>query len=125
MRRCKKCGAELRRMHRTFAERFAYMAIYECRECHDVSFTPRRYRYHLGETCRCPMCGTFRVTRLKERDKIDRMYTGFLNMLERRSSGGKLFHCRYCRVQFYDRRSTVAEREAQEAAREQDVAADV
>jgi hypothetical protein len=31
------------------------------------------------------------------------MHTGFLNLMERLSSG-KLYHCRFCRIQFYDRR---------------------
>ncbi len=44
-----------------------------------------------------------RVTRLKEPDRIDPFQTGFLNLLER-MAGGRLFHCRFCRVQFYDRR---------------------
>jgi hypothetical protein len=83
------------------------MALYECRDCHDVSSIPRRYRYHFGVHCRCPRCGTLRVTHLRERDHIDKMETGFLNLLER-LAGGKLYHCRFCRVQFYDRRDTAA-----------------
>ncbi len=64
---------------------------------------PRRYQYHFGARCRCVRCGTYRITKLKERDKIDKMETGFLNLLER-WMGGKLYHCRFCRVQFFDRR---------------------
>lgn len=104
MLKCGQCGGKVRRVHRTFAERFSYMAIYECKECGNEEFVPRRYRYHFGDVARCPRCGTLRVTRLKERDKIDPAYGGFLDLLERIVSGGKLFHCRYCRVQFYDRR---------------------
>jgi hypothetical protein len=36
------------------------------------------------------------------------MHTGFLNFLERRF-GGRLYHCRYCRIQFYDRRMLASE----------------
>jgi hypothetical protein len=32
------------------------------------------------------------------------MHWSFLTMLER-LAGGKLFHCHYCRIQFYDRRA--------------------
>jgi hypothetical protein len=37
------------------------------------------------------------------RDKIDRMSTGFLHFAER-LCGGRLYHCCFCRLQFYDRR---------------------
>jgi DNA-directed RNA polymerase subunit RPC12/RpoP len=102
--KCGQCGGKLRRVHRTFWERFSYMAIYECRKCEREEFAPRRYRYHLGQNTRCPVCGSFRVVKLKHPDRIDRMHTGFLNFLERISGKGKLFHCRWCRLQFYDRR---------------------
>jgi hypothetical protein len=67
-------------------------------------------------------CGTFRVTRLKEPDKIDRLQTGFLNFLER-TAGGRLFHCRYCRVQFYDRRMLASEDKTPELPPRQQAAA--
>lgn len=104
MMKCGQCGGKVRRVHRSFSERFSYMAIYACRECEHEEFVPRRFRYHFGPHARCPRCGTFRIVRLKERDKIDGYYGGFLDFLERIFSGGKLHHCRYCRIQFYDRR---------------------
>ena len=79
------------------------MAKYRCRECHATENAPRSYRLHYGNRCRCPRCGTFRITKLKERDRIDPMETGILNLYER-WMGGKLYHCRYCRIQFFDRR---------------------
>lgn len=103
MLKCGQCGGRVRRVHRTFAERFSYMAIYACKECEHEEYLPRRYRYHFGPSARCPRCGTFRVVKLKEPDKIDPSYGGFLDFLER-LAGGKLFHCRYCRIQFHDRR---------------------
>ena len=84
------------------------MAIFECRDCHEISSSPRRFRLHLGEFCRCPRCGTFRLTKLRKRDKIDPMHGGFLHLLERMASG-RLYHCRYCRLQFYDRRDLAPE----------------
>jgi DNA-directed RNA polymerase subunit RPC12/RpoP len=108
MLKCEQCGGRMRRVHRTFFERFSYMAIYECRDCDAEKLYPRRYTYHFGPYCRCPHCGTLRVTRLKTPDKIDPRQTGFLNYLER-LAGGKLHHCRYCRVQFYDRRMLASE----------------
>jgi len=102
--RCTQCGGRLRRIHRTFLERFAYMAIYRCKQCDQEQFVPRLYRYHFGPEVRCPRCGTFRLTRLKERDKIDRMDQGLWNLIQL-VGRGKLYHCKFCRVQFYDRRN--------------------
>lgn len=108
MHKCSSCGGKLRRVHRTFLERFGYMAIYACRDCEKEESLPYRYRFHFGRSARCPNCGTFRIVRLKEPDCIDPMYVGFFNFLER-IAGGKLFHCRYCRCQFYDRRRLATE----------------
>jgi hypothetical protein len=43
------------------------------------------------------------------------MHTGVLNLLEKMVSG-KLYHCRYCRIQFWDRRRLQSEVLADEAA---------
>lgn len=79
------------------------MAIYECRQCEREVLIPRRYTYHFGDSCRCPKCGTFRVVKLKAPDKIDPVHGGFLGLMER-LAGGSLYHCCFCRVQFFDRR---------------------
>jgi hypothetical protein len=104
IKKCGQCGGELRRVHRTFIERFSYMAKYRCVQCRAMDTAPRRYRHHLGDSCRCPNCGTYRISKLKVRDKIDKMHTGFLNLVER-CLGGSLYHCRFCRIQFFDRRT--------------------
>jgi len=106
--RCAKCGERLHRVHRTFLERFRYLGIFECRRCSTEEFFPRLWAMHLGRAARCPKCGTYRITRLKEPDRIDKMHSGFLNFLER-GAGGHLHHCRYCRVQFWDRRRLLSE----------------
>jgi len=79
------------------------MAIYQCRGCREEQVVPRPWRYHFGPETRCPQCGTQRLTKLQTPDRIDPKHTGFLNLLER-LMGGKLYHCRFCRIQFYDRR---------------------
>ena len=107
--KCGQCGSRIRRVHRTFFERFNYMAIYECPKCEREESVPRRFRYHLGPACRCPICGTYRVSKLKTPDRIDRFHGGFLNLLERILGNGKLYHCRWCRLQFYDRRQLASE----------------
>jgi hypothetical protein len=105
VRKCGYCGgSRLKRVHRTFVERFSFLAIYECRDCENEEFIPRRYTFHFGENVRCPRCGTMRVTKLRAPDKIDKMVTGFWNTFEKITGGNKLYHCCFCRVQFYDRR---------------------
>ena len=105
----------MRRVHRTLLERINYLAIYSCKRCHTEDNLPRAHQLHRGKAARCPKCGTFRITRLKDPDRIDPMHTGLLNMLEK-MAGGKLFHCRYCRLQFWDRRRLQGEIQAGEAA---------
>jgi DNA-directed RNA polymerase subunit RPC12/RpoP len=95
-------------------ERFRYLGIFECRKCGAEEFFPRVWAMHLGDAARCMRCGTYRITRLREPDRIDKMAKGLLNQLER-LAGGRLYHCRYCRVQFWDRRplrSEVPEKQA-------------
>ena len=104
MGKCGYCGGgRLKRVHRTFLERFSYLAIYKCRECENEEFVPRRYTFRLGGNARCPRCGTLRITKLRGLDKIDPMIPGMLNRLEK-LAGGTLYHCSFCRLQFYDRR---------------------
>jgi DNA-directed RNA polymerase subunit RPC12/RpoP len=79
------------------------MAIYQCQTCKQEQVVLRRWRYHLGSGPRCPQCGSYRITKLRAPDRIDPMRSGFLNLMERLSHG-RLYHCRFCRVQFYDRR---------------------
>jgi rubrerythrin len=122
--KCGQCGGKLRRVHRSFLERFSYMAIYECRKCEREEFAPRRYRYHLGPSCRCPVCGSYRVVKLKRPDRIDRMHTGFLNFVEKIVGKNQLFHCRWCRLQFYDRRPLAPDGKPPESAPEAPTAAD-
>jgi hypothetical protein len=38
------------------------------------------------------------------------MYWGLMSMIQR-CTGGRLYHCRYCRIQFYDRRALAVELE--------------
>ena len=53
-----------------------------------------------GEVCRCPDCGTSRVVLRKKRDHIDRLSRAPSSLLAK-VRGGKLYHCIFCRLQFY------------------------
>ncbi|HEY1218867.1 MAG TPA: hypothetical protein VGF03_08005 [Bryobacteraceae bacterium] len=108
MRKCIHCGGKVRRIHRTALERFAYLAIYQCCLCEREQHLPRPFRLHFGPHARCPQCATYRLTRLGEPDAVDTMQGGLWNLLER-WFGGNLYHCRFCRVQFYDRRPLLSQ----------------
>jgi uncharacterized protein with PIN domain len=103
VRKCIHCGGKLRRIHRTLIERLSYLGIFQCCVCEREQHLARPYRLHLGPHARCPQCGTVRLKRLGEPDVVDRVRGGLWNLLERLSHGN-LYHCRFCRLQFYDRR---------------------
>ncbi len=111
MANCRTCGRRLKRIHRTFTERFFYMGIFECPQCREVKRIARRYTYYLSKEARCPLCGTHRLRVLAERDHIDRMHRHPMSLLQR-MMGGRIYHCRFCRLQFYDRRPALEERAA-------------
>lgn len=102
MQGCRKCGGELKRVRRSYLQRLGCAAIFACPDCQYHETVPR-FSYRLGDVCRCPRCGTTRLSRLRERDYIDKMDWGLWN-LAARLCGGKLYHCWFCRLQFYDRR---------------------
>jgi DNA-directed RNA polymerase subunit RPC12/RpoP len=106
--KCGRCGGRLRRIHRTFLERFQFLAIFECLECNTQHCAPRPYQFHFGPEARCPQCGTTRLNRVKRPNKIDGMRGGVVNLFNR-ITGGQLMRCRYCRMQFYDRRPVMVE----------------
>ena len=52
---------------------------------------------------RCPSCGSERLQRRSERDPIDRLYQTPSGMVRRLFVADmQLYHCRVCRLQFYD-----------------------
>lgn len=52
---------------------------------------------------RCPICGTERLQLRSERDHIDRLYQTPSDRLRRLFVADmQLYHCRVCRLQFYD-----------------------
>ena len=99
---CTRCGGKLRRVHRSTLQRVGYAARYQCTSCRAEEAVPR-FAFRMGNECRCPRCGTTHLDKLKEPDVIDRMDSGIWN-LAARLGGGKLYHCCFCRLQFYDRR---------------------
>lgn len=55
----------------------------------------------LTRHCHCPRCGNPNPSVRLKRDKIDKMARSPIRFLHR-LLGGTLYHCAYCRLQFYD-----------------------
>lgn len=53
--------------------------------------------------CSCPRCGNPNPSVRLKRDKIDRLVRSPYRMLHH-LMGGTLYHCAFCRLQFYDLR---------------------
>jgi hypothetical protein len=57
--------------------------------------------FYFAKATRCPSCGTQRLRRLTVRDGIDSMHRNLFTFTHR-LFGARLYHCRFCRIQFYD-----------------------
>jgi len=62
---------------------------------------------YYDEVAECPECGTTRLVPRKRRDPIDRYPRGLLAWF-RRKTGATLYHCIFCRLQFYSKRPLAA-----------------
>ncbi|MBK9169199.1 MAG: zinc ribbon domain-containing protein [Bryobacterales bacterium] len=103
MAKCLQCGGRLARIHRTFRDRLRFAAIYRCRDCGARQEQEHWYSAFFGPASRCPSCGTYRLQRLREVDRIDRVSRNPISFIQR-ILGGQLHRCGYCRLQFYDLR---------------------
>src|SRR4051794_13596293 len=58
----------------------------------------------MEDKVQCPRCGTRRLHVLKRLDTIDAVYGNRLANEIRARRGDTIYHCIYCRLQFYDPR---------------------
>jgi len=100
---CKDCGGELRRSKRSALERLRYSEAYRCKDCGSRSRVSIRFRIRDFRYTKCPKCQCHDLTILKKVDKIDTMRKSTFSLLNR-FLGGNLYHCWFCRLQFYDLR---------------------
>ncbi len=103
MPRCASCGSGLVRSHRSGFEKLFYRAVYRCANCSAKQKEPLQTVSPLTRYAHCPRCGNPSPVVRSRPDKIDRMIHGPLRLLHR-LLGGTLYHCIYCRLQFYDLR---------------------
>ncbi len=98
---CRECGGSLRRSKRRLLERFRYLESYRCDSCSVRYHVTLSSRMQLARYAKCPKCRYQDISHLKRVDKIDKMRGGIFNLFHR-IMGGKLYHCWFCRLQFYD-----------------------
>ena len=107
MTRCIYCGARVERSRRTIIERLASRAAYRCPGCGNRSHVFRSVIAFFQMRCACPLCGNVRLTKLASVDRIDKLTANpvrrFLGLLR-----APLYHCTFCRYQFYDVRRPAA-----------------
>ena len=100
---CRECGANLRRSKRRFIDRLRYLEAYRCQGCGARYHVTIGSRLRLARYAKCPKCRYQDITAMKRIDKIDRMRGGIFNFVHK-ILGGQLYHCWFCRLQFYDLR---------------------
>ncbi len=100
---CRECGANLRRSKRRFLDKLRYLEAYRCTGCGVRYHVTLSSRLALTRYAKCPKCRYQDITVMKRVDKIDKMRGGFFNLIHR-MFGGQLYHCWFCRLQFYDLR---------------------
>jgi len=100
---CQKCGAVMSRSHRRGIERLIFAQAFRCSSCNarkGLSFIDAGF----GESVSCPRCGNGVPDRRSKPDKVDSMRHSPINLIHW-MLGGRLYHCVFCRLQFYDIRA--------------------
>jgi hypothetical protein len=89
------------RVKRRIRERLFNSEAYACMKCGERDTLRRRSL--LSIHARCPRCHSFDLRERSKRDSVDRMNRNPLRLIQR-FLGARLYHCEYCRLQFYDLR---------------------
>jgi uncharacterized paraquat-inducible protein A len=100
------------RSHRRGIERLIFAQAFRCSSC---NARQRRTYFDASfdEFANCPRCGNSAPDRRSRRDKVDSMLHSPIRMIHW-ALGGTLYHCVFCRLQFYDVRGLKPLRKATE-----------
>ncbi len=98
---CPKCSGVLVRSHRRGLEKLIFSQAYRCKGCQYRKCESYLSTGILDKYASCPRCGNPVPDRRSRRDRVDSMLHTPLRMLHW-MMGGKLYHCVFCRLQFYD-----------------------
>jgi hypothetical protein len=102
---CQVCGQETVRTRRNIVQRLYTRAVFKCLRCGNRVAVYRRFVGAFGRYTRCPQCGTRQnLSKLKSIDRVDRLNKNPLRWLLG-VLGAPLYHCTFCRLQFWDTRS--------------------
>jgi hypothetical protein len=89
------------RRHRRGFEKLIFSQTYRCRTC-NIRFSRGYFNLGLFEKyVSCPQCGSPSPDLRTRRDKVDGMQGGLARFVHW-AMGGNLYHCVFCRLQFYD-----------------------
>jgi hypothetical protein len=88
------------RSHRRGLEKLIFAQAFRCPTCNRRE---RRSYIDAGfdEFASCPRCGNAVPDKRSKRDKVDSMLHSPIRMIHW-ALGGKIYHCVFCRLQFYD-----------------------
>ena len=103
MRKCNFCNDALARTHRRLWEKPIYSVVFKCRACDSRVGAKRNLFQYFGGHAKCPRCGTEEIKQRSKPDRIDRLVKTPISVFQS-LTGGKLYHCLFCRIQFYDLR---------------------
>jgi predicted Zn finger-like uncharacterized protein len=113
---CATCGHETVRTRRNSFQKLYTLAIFKCPKCDDRFYLRRKFLGIFGRYVQCPKCGTMNLSKFKNIDRIDRVNKNPFR-LALSIVGAPLYHCTFCRLQFWDWRSRDPEAEKERAAR--------
>jgi DNA-directed RNA polymerase subunit RPC12/RpoP len=82
-------------------DRVRYLEAYRCHDCGTRYHVSIASRISLSRFAKCPKCRYQDIRPMKRIDKVDSMRRGVFNFAHK-ILGGQLYHCWFCRLQFYD-----------------------
>ena len=98
---CELCGHETTRTRRTLLQKVFNGAVFQCPKCGDRLFFKRRIFQRFSIYCQCLRCGTRHLSKLRSIDRVDRLNKNPLRLLLGLLQA-PLYHCTFCRLQFWD-----------------------
>lgn len=104
---CELCGHETIRTRRTPLQKVFNEAAFQCPKCGDSLFFKRRLFQRFSFCSQCPQCGTRHLSKLRSVDRVDRLNKNPLRLLLG-ILHAPLYHCTFCRLQFWDLRKRQA-----------------
>ena len=117
MPRCLRCGEGLTRSRRNISEKLYYSLVFKCRSCGLRVGEKHNFLNYFARHTRCPRCGTAEVEKRTTRDRIDKVLKTPISLVQA-MLGGTLYHCVFCRIQFYDLRSRPPKSSSEQKASE-------